>query len=122
MKSEENFWPGGGGRITVEGVFPTAGGVSSCVTMFHLAQNPDGSYARRGTKVTAFRESGTHDVALSPGKYWFEMSGPERLPWSARVRFGEAPRLQSKAKGKKATLEDRVEAIEARLGNAGLNS
>lgn len=109
MSTEEITWPGGRGRITVEGDFLTGGGVSTVVTLTHRARQPDGSL-RDGTVVRSFSSPGTHDVALSPGVCAFVASGPDGLPWEVRAKFEPIPRAP-----KKPTLEQRLAAAERRI-------
>lgn len=115
MMSKERRWPGGDGRITVEGKFLQGSGVSTAVTLLHIEDGPDG----RWRSVRTFHEPGRHDIALSPGRYHFDISGPEGLPWEARARFDV---IEKPPKQQGATLTDRIEAIEARLGKAGLDA
>lgn len=106
-------WPGGTGIVEIEGIFGSEGGVSTSVELLHQAKQEDGSLARI-LPVRTFSAPGQHAIGLSPGRYRFVASGPSAQ--LVRVRLFDPP-----LKPKAPTLEDRIEALEARLGKSGLD-
>ncbi len=118
-ESEHKEWPGGMAYVHIEGNFLHREGVSTSVELIHQPRRSDG-VLELPRSVKTMRESGTYRIALTPGVYWFSASGPDGAPWSVRCRLDDASKKASKPRA--ATLEDRVEALEARLGKTGLNA
>lgn len=113
---DEHRWPGGIAVVTVEGNFLTAEGASTAVELHVRERQPDGSL-KRAVLLQTFRAPGEHRIAVPAGVYFWSASGPEGQPWEVRARLDEPPKPASHP-----TLTDRVEALEARLGKAGLDA
>jgi hypothetical protein len=78
-------WPGGMMLIGVEGQFASDGNVSTAGTVVKHAIRPDGISDGKFRPVITFTAPGSHAVAVEPGFYRVNASGPEDLPWSMTV-------------------------------------
>lgn len=113
---QKHTWPGGEALVTIEGTFLAGGGVSTSVELWICERQADGSL-KRPVLLETFREPISRARHVPGGEYFWSAAGPEGQAWEVRARLDELPKRE-----RPPTLADRVGAIEARMGNSGLNS
>jgi hypothetical protein len=82
-------WPGGMMLITVDGQFANDGNVRTAVTITSKTVRPDGTSDGKFHRVASIFEPGSHAVAVGPGLFQINASGPDKLPWSVTVTVDE---------------------------------
>lgn len=82
-------WPGGMMLITVDGQFANDGNVRTGVIITSKTVRPDGTSDGKFHRVISCFEPGSHAVAVGPGLFQINASGPDKLPWSVTVTVDE---------------------------------